>query len=351
MEHRAGVIDLRDAKLVNAALSDVRLSEANLSNATLIGAVLMGSDLSDANLNGTILIGANMTYANFRRADLRRANLSKVNLSMADLRGADLSEVNLGKAELTGTDLSGVKLNGAKLKGADLSQVYLNDAVLVGADFTDVSLGYTSFANNDLSKVEGLETVIHGGPSTIGIDTIYKSAGQIPESFLRGCGVPNEFITYMRSLVAHPIQFYSCFISYSSRDQDFASRLYADLQNKGVRCWFAPEDLKIGDRIRDRIDESIRLRDKLLLILSEHSIASDWVEHEVEGALEEERHEGRTILIPIRLDDAVMDSSKAWTALIRRTRHIGDFREWKNHDSYQKAFDRLLRDLKAESSS
>jgi hypothetical protein len=90
----------------------------------------------------------------------------------------------------------------------------------------------------------------------------------------------------MRSLVAHPIQFYSCFISYSSKDQEFADRLYADLQNKGVRCWFAPEDLKIGDRIRDRIDESIRLRDKLLLILSESSIASEWVEHEVESALE-----------------------------------------------------------------
>jgi TIR domain len=49
-------------------------------------------------------------------------------------------------------------------------------------------------------------------------------------------------------------QFYSCFISYSSKDQDFASRLHADLHDKGIRCWFAPEDLKIGDRIRTRIE-------------------------------------------------------------------------------------------------
>jgi len=49
----------------------------------------------------------------------------------------------------------------------------------------------------------------------------------------------------------------------------FANRLYTDLQNEGDRCWFAPQDLKIGDKIRDLIDESIKLRDKLLLILSE----------------------------------------------------------------------------------
>jgi hypothetical protein len=36
-----------------------------------------------------------------------------------------------------------------------------------------------------------------------------------------------------------------------------------------------------------------------------------------------------------------------WPALIRNTRNLGDFRRWKTHSVYQKAFDRLLRDLKA----
>jgi hypothetical protein len=83
-----------------------------------------------------------------------------------------------------------------------------------------------------------------------------------------------------------PIQFYSCFISYSSKDQEFAERLHADLQNKGVRCWFAPHDMAIGAKIIDAIDEAIRLRDKVLLILSENSVASDWVEEEVTRALD-----------------------------------------------------------------
>jgi hypothetical protein len=56
---------------------------------------------------------------------------------------------------------------------------------------------------------------------------------------------------------------------------------------------------------------AIRLRDKLLLILSEHSIKSDWVEDEVTRAFEEERKRDQIVLFPIRLDDAVKDTNEA----------------------------------------
>jgi len=109
-----------------------------------------------------------------------------------------------------------------------------------------------------------------------------------------------------------PIQYYSCFISYSSKDEMLARRLHADLQAKGVRCWFAPEDLKIGDRFHSRIDEAIHLQDKLLLLLSEHAIGSDWVEIEVRAALEKEQRQHRDVLFPIRLDSSVMETSQTW---------------------------------------
>lgn len=126
-------------------------------------------------------------------------------------------------------------------------------------------------------------------------------------------------------------------------------RPYADLQVAGVRCWFAPEDLKIGDRIRPRINESIRLYDKLLIVLSEHSVVSKWVEFEVEAAMDKEEDGKPPVLFPVRLDDAVMDSTTVWATHIKRTRNIGNFTKWKDHDAYQKAFTRLLRDLKVES--
>ena len=143
----------------------------------------------------------------------------------------------------------------------------------------------TVFGNTNLSGTKGLESCSYIGPSTVDHRTLAKS-GKLPLKFLRGVGLPDTFIDYLPSLLGDALEFYSCFISYSSKDQKFAKRLHADLQDKGVRCWFAPEDLKIGARTRPAIDEAIRIRDKLLLILSERSIESDWVEKEVETAFE-----------------------------------------------------------------
>ena len=254
-------------------------------------------------------------------------------------RGVDVWNMWRLKNPEPTVDLREADLRGANLRGANLG----------GADLTQALIADTTFGNNDLSEVKGLETVRHVGPSTIGIDTIYKSKGKIPEVFLRGCGVPEDFIVYMKSLVGKAIEFYSCFISYSRKDEDLAKRLHADLQAQNVRCWFAPEDLRIGDKFRTRIDEAIRVHDKLLLVLSKSSVTSAWVEKEVETAFEKEQpHGGKPVLFSIRLDDAVMKTDQAWAADVRRTRHIGDFTRWKDHDAYRQAFQRLLRDLKAE---
>src|SRR5215470_8055485 len=146
-----------------------------------------------------------------------------------------------------------------------------------GADLSQAVLGETLFIDIDLTAVQGLETCIHHGPSSLDHRTLAQS-GLLPLAFLRGCGLPDVLIDYFPSLFGEPIQYDSLFISYASRDHAFAERLYADLQNNGVRCWYAPEDMKIGDEFRSRIDASIHLYDRLLLILSEHSLKSRWVQ-------------------------------------------------------------------------
>src|SRR5262249_46492765 len=132
------------------------------------------------------------------------------------------------------------------------------------------------------------------------------------------------------------------------QDERFAERLHDALRGKGVRCWYTPHDLPIGARIRPAIDESIRVYDKLLLVLSEHSVGSQWVEQEVETALRREREEGKLVLFPVRLDDAVFEIKGGWPALIGNTRNIGDFCRWEDQSGFEKGFERLLKDLKAE---
>lgn len=282
---------------------------------------LMGATFDDANLRRAQFHGARLLGASFARANLLAANLRE-----ADLRAADLNAANLSGADLARADLSGVIATA------------------------------TSFDNVDLSAARNLLGVRHLGRSTIGIDTIYKSHGKIPEVFLRGCGVPDDFIAYIGSMVGRPIEFYSCFISYSTKDQEFAERLYADLQNKGVRCWFAPHDIHGGRKIHEQLDEAIRLHDKLLLILSDASMNSDWVGTEIANAREREAQEKKQMLFPISI--VPFEEVKSWklfdadrgkdSAREIREYFIPDFSNWKDHDSYQKVFQRLVGDLKAE---
>ena len=201
-------------------------------------------------------------------------------------------------------------------------------------------------ANLDLSATKGLDACRHNGPSVLDHRTLQRS-GRLPLAFLRGCGLPDRLIDYLLSLLEEAIQYYSCFISYASKDDAFAKRLHADLQNTGVRCWFAPHDLPIGAKTWDAIDAAIRVRDKLLLILSKNAIASDWVEDEVSKAFAEERRRNQLVLFPLRIDETVMMTAEPWAVKLRDQRNIGDFRKWKDHDAYRQAFDRVLRDLKA----
>jgi hypothetical protein len=274
-----------------------------------------------ANLRGANLIGANLIGANLNGADLSRADLRRANLSGVNLEAADLSEANLYQTNLTGANV-----------------------------------GSTTFVNVDLSAVIGLETIEHSYPSTIGIDTIYKSEGRIPHIFLRGAGVPESFITYMASLVFTGIEFYSLFISYSTHDQEFAERLHADLQVKGVRCWKDDHDMRGGKKVYRQIDEAIRAHDRLLLILSPASMASEWVRTEIAMARKREVEQKKEVLFPIGLcpfatirrweyfdSDIGKDSAREI-----REFHIPDFSNWKDLDSYRLAFDRLLRDLQGE---
>lgn len=197
-----------------------------------------------------------------------------------------------------------------------------------------------STKNSPLSLPYNLANIPYPGQTTFTVDILTSTDTATGRDF-----DPREQASEGAKSAAG--KYYSCFFSYSSKDKTFANKLHADLQDRGVEEWFAPEDLPIGARTRVALDESILEHHKLLLILSQYSVASDWVEQEVETALEKERDTNSLVLFPIRIDDAVMALKTGWAAHVRRTRHIGDFRNWKDHKEYQKAMGKLLRDLKA----
>ena len=216
----------------------------------------------------------------------------------------------------------------------------------------------TRLGDVDLSRAKGLATVNHLGRSTIGIDTIYRSGGNIPEAFLRGAGVPEPFISYMKSLVAamSPIEFYSVFISYSHADKAFARRLHDTLQSKGVRCWLDEHQLLPGDDIYHEVDRGIRLWDKMLLCCSEHSLKSWWVDNEIGTAFEKEQQlmkdRGGTkvqVLVPLNLDGYLFSDKwkSGYQAQVKR-RLAADFTEIGAGTKFDEQVERLIKGLRAD---
>jgi uncharacterized protein YjbI with pentapeptide repeats len=320
-------------------------------------------DLSNADLEDAQLHQIDFTWTNLQRANLRGSNFVQAKLSYADLDYTNFSNSNLHSADISRGLLvravfEGACLDSAILTGSVLWRAVFNKATLKAADLTGAHLVGTTFLGVDLSAVIGLDTVDHQGPSPLDVDTIFCSGGDIPASFLRGCGVPETLITQIPSLVGaqEGLQFHSCFISYSSRDEEFARRLHRRMRDAHLRVWFAPEEMKGGNLLIEQIETAIRVYDKLLVVLSEASLQSEWVMTELRKARKAERQSGKRKLFPVRLVD--FETLRNWEcfdadsgkdlAVDLREYFIPDFSNWKDHDQFEAAFSRLLKDLRAE---
>ena len=343
---------------LNTYLSNVEYTGANLSNTTLIGKNLIGGNFDGVNFTNTNLSSSIMDYGKLISTEMNSSNLSHAKLSNADMALANLENANLTNTDLNQANLYITNLTNATLKETNLVGTVFTQTTLKKSNFENAICGNTTFANLDLSEVRNLDKVRHSGPSTVGIDTLYKSGGNIPEIFLRGCGVPDNMIAYAKSLVDKPIDYYSCFISYSTANEDFAELLYNTLQGAGIRCWYAPEQLLPGQRIDDGIHRGIQYWDKVLFCASKSSLTEKWwVDFEVDKAfkksrdLQRERGEQVGVLIPLNLDGYMFsDEYKNHPRASQfETTLAADFVGWKNDmDKFNREVKRVIKALQTD---
>jgi PAS domain S-box-containing protein len=281
-------------------------------------------------------------------------------LALCELGGAFV-HVNEAFAKITGwtvDELLGRTADGKPMTYWDLTPPELHDQERKVLESLKIDGRYGPFTKDyihqDGTRVSVTLTglLLKQGDKEYIWSTIDKGKAVVPP-----LPAPSEAARPIRPL---PRKALSCFISYSHHDEAFASMLYTKLREENIQAWFAPAELFPGQRLNPAINDGIHKCDRLLLVLSKHSMASKWVQRELRRARQIEEDEGVKKLIPIRLVDydAIEQwEMPAWTLFSTRlwfvrdlaedvrAFFIPDFSKWEDPASFKRGFDRLLQVL------
>ena len=325
------------------------------------------------NFSGTLFKGSNFHQWSFVDCDFTECDLTNIAAQgsywrNAIFRGAKISG-DLVVARFYIADFTGATVKNCGLPGAELRFVRLNGTTF-WPYLGDTDINSWSVINSDLSGLQNPTSGCHEYPSNVDIASLQKTAAglvenkQTPEglsTFFEECGLPREildvFATWSSFSKAVDQEqtaednYYSCFISYSSRDDKFAKRIHGELTARGVHCWMDSHEMVPGANIFDEIDRGIHQWDKVLLCCSSNSLESPWVDRELDKALQKEealwRERGKKtlVVIPLNIDDYLFEWNGAKASALT-SRVAADFTNWDTAKSkFAKQIENVLKAL------
>jgi hypothetical protein len=96
------------------------------------------------------------------------------------------------------------------------------------------------------------------------------------------------------------------FLCHASKDKPDVRRLALELQDLGIRAWYDAWELGPGDSLIKKIGSAITETSDFGIVVSRHSVASQWCTRELDEALSIEIASDVRKVIPIRLEKVTM---------------------------------------------
>ena len=345
--------DFRGARFQYTTFSDIQLEDTDLTDATFL----------NCRFRRVSIGGCDMSRAFFRECLFHSSTIERTAFVGATFISPTFDTCLLADLGFLDATLERGTFQGTKAESIDFENAKLHGIHFARSEFLSPRLSSTSISNLDLWPL------IESGPRIgsasfidyLSILRFLDFASAAPQSdsmtralgFLRGCGLPDlagaRLHELLRSL--HSDQLWSAmkstFISYGGPDENFASRLNADLRRSGVKTFFFPLDAVFGEKLHltmKRVNEY----ERIVLVCSKDSLERPGLQYELEKVLEREAREGGTSrLIPVALDGFLFDSWRPTRQALKEellNRVVADFRSL---DMYDEQFDRLLRALQA----
>jgi hypothetical protein len=94
----------------------------------------------------------------------------------------------------------------------------------------------------------------------------------------------------------------SIFLSHSSRDKFFVRKLAERLKSVGIRVWLDEAEINIGDSLTEKIGHAITEMDFVGVVLSNNSVNSEWVQRELQIAIQRELATKRIVILPLLIE-------------------------------------------------
>lgn len=118
------------------------------------------------------------------------------------------------------------------------------------------------------------------------------------------------------------------FLSYAAEDSSSARLIARLLDFHGLESWMAEQDLRGGERYRERIQSELAVAEVLIVLVSRHSKASGWVAHEVKTFRE---GTANRLVLPVCLDGtpagAIDPGLEAFQSIAFDTDLVGGFQD------------------------
>ena len=190
------------------------------------------------------------------------------------------------------------------IQNTDLRESTLHNCILKNTDFYESLFRYTSLLYTNLATCKNLNTIKKEGFNSVDFVTLiltYRDSGDRLNSeleYLYESAFPPKVKERLSEILSQ-IEYYSCFISYGSPDEAFASQLCNDLRERGIISWLWKLDYTVGADTWKEITERRRAHEKMIILCSKPSLSRPAVKREIQ----EQVTENPESLIPISLDD------------------------------------------------
>lgn len=132
---------------------------------------------------------------------------------------------------------------------------------------------------------------------TAGLDTVQRTKREQPGE------VKAELAEVEQSLGKNvmPSHAFDLFVSYASQDRESVKNLVSVLEERGMRVWWDKGQIKLGDKLSQKIDEGLRSSKYGVVIISSSFVAKHWPENELRSMLNRSISSGEKVILPALL--------------------------------------------------